>query len=200
MERPFGELLFARAVVIGDGATERAFLPLVLREAIGPLAHGVSIVDSAGMNPDIVRAVIKFARHVGIPLVVFADNDVAGKQAVKSLIGAGTLKESAEVVWSGLEDEKGTELGGAIERMMIHADREACVAACRSLSVSVGPEGDLLNAMKGLKGTIGGPLAHEFVMRHPYSSNTGWPEPLKQLVELLRAELGTVMVNNEALT
>ena len=42
-ERPFGDLLFASAIVVGDGATERAFLPVVLHEALGPLAHGISV-------------------------------------------------------------------------------------------------------------------------------------------------------------
>ena len=113
VERPFGELLFARAVVIGDGATERAFLPPVLREALGPLAHGVSVIDSAGMNADIVRAVIKFARHVTIPLVVFADGDGAGRRIVQTLLDEELIEESAEVVRSGIQEENGEK---AVER------------------------------------------------------------------------------------
>ena len=198
VERPFGELLFARAVVIGDGATERAFLPTVLRDALGPLAHGISVIDSAGMI-DVVRANAKFARHVGIPLVVFADGDAAGKQSVTALVNEGLLVESSEVVWSGTRDREGSDpvRGGAIERMMISADREACVVACQSLNVSVEPGEDLLKVMKGLKGAIGAALAHEFVLRHPYSPDAGWPDPLQRLVQLLEPALDTVVGEGE---
>ena len=44
-ERPFGEILFASAIVVGDGATERGFLPPVLRHALGAKAHGVCVID-----------------------------------------------------------------------------------------------------------------------------------------------------------
>ena len=103
VERPFGDLLFARAIVVGDGATERAFLPTVLREALGPLAHGISVVDSAGMNPELVRAVIKFARHIDVPLIVFADNDPAGRQTIQKLREAHKLSLRVNVGWGVVE-------------------------------------------------------------------------------------------------
>lgn len=191
VERPFGELLFARAVVIGDGATERAFLPVVLRDALGPLAHGISVIDSAGMTPDLVLAVIKFARHVGIPLVVFADADEAGEGDVQSLLNDGRMKQS-EVAWSGSPDPKGAspERGGAIERMMIDTDREACIAACAALNREVNAKENLLGTMKGLKGSIGLVLAEEFVDRRPFGRDgESWPGPLRALVERLREAL-----------
>lgn len=193
VERPFGELLFARAVVIGDGATERAFLPPVLREALGPLAHGISVVDSAGMKSDVVGPVIKFARHAKIPLVVFADNDAAGRRAVKALVDDGTLDEPSEVVWSGSDSSEGpgSEHGAAIERMMISAAPDACTAACQALNAPVARPEELLDALKGVKGSIGGLLASEFVERHPYGDGNGWPEPLRKLVDGLRRKLNS---------
>ncbi len=192
VERPFGELLFARAVVIGDGATERAFLPPVLREALGPLAHGISVIDSAGMHSDVVGSVIKFACHVGIPLVVFADSDEAGRQAVEKLLNDRKLDESSEVVWSGSSgiDAGGSEQSAAIERMMIDADPHACIAACGALNILVQKPEELLDAMKKLKGSIGGVLASEFIERHPYGDGSKWPDPLLKLVEILRTKLG----------
>lgn len=191
VERPFGELLFARAVVIGDGATERAFLPPVLREALGPLAHGISVIDSAGMKADVAGPVIKFARHATIPLVVFADHDAAGRRAVKALVDDWTLDEPSEVVWSAAAgpDEPGAERGAAIERMMINAAPDACMAACEALNTPVEGSEQLLDAMKGLKGSIGGLLASEFIERHPYGDGNGWPEPLRQLADALRKRL-----------
>ncbi len=97
VERPFGELLFARAVVIGGGATERAFLPPILRAALGSQAHGISVIDSTGMDNNLVPAVIKFARHAEFPIVVFADSDSAGKKRLQQLVDECRLDESTEV-------------------------------------------------------------------------------------------------------
>lgn len=199
VERPFGELLFARAVVIGDGATERAFLPVVLRDALGPLAHGVSVIDSAGMDRHVVQAVIKFARHVGIPVIVFADADEAGQQAVQSLLNDELLKES-EVVCSGSQDPSGVnaERVGAIEQMMIAFAPEVCTAACTALNHEANDKSDLPRTMKRLKGSIGGVLASELVVRHPYCpESTTWPKPLLDLVDRLREALASTPGEDE---
>ena len=193
VERPFGDLLFARAIVVGDGATERAFLPPVLREALGPLAHGISVVDSAGMDRPLVGAVIKFARHAEVPLVIFADDDADGRAGVEYLVANHQLDASREVVWSGQAQpqaaaSQGTQ-AGAIEKLMISAAPDACQAACEALGALVTQQDQLLSVMKGLKGSIGAPLASEFLARRPYSDGTAWPGPLRRLVEVLRAYL-----------
>lgn len=203
VERPFGELLFARAVVIGDGATERAFLPPVLRESIGSLANGVSVIDSGGMNNDLVQAVIKFARHAELRLVVFADSDTEGRNRVQALISRDVLDGSAEVVWAGESDtaSRGSraERSTAIERMLIDAAPEACLAACEAMGAPAAEIGDLLPTMKDLKGTIGTALAREFLHRHPYADGTGWPEPLRRLTAMLREGLaGPPAITDEA--
>ena len=81
--------------------------------------------------------------------------------------------------------------------MMISADRDVCVAACETLNVPVGLETNLLKAMKGLKGSIGGALADAFIVRHPYSTDVVWPAPLERLVGLLRSVLGTTAGEGE---
>lgn len=203
VERPFGDLLFASAIVIGDGATERAFLPLVLRESLGPLAHGISVIDSGGMNDPIVRAVIKFARHAEVPLVVFADADQAARNTVDRLVKAGLLDASDEVVWAehpGSSDQPGPRRGRtvAIERMMIEADVDACLAACRALGETLEPEDDVLEVMKRLKGSIGDVLAREFLAANPFVGEVDWPEPLRRLTSVLRGHLGARPDTNEA--
>ena len=195
VERPFGELLFASAIVIGDGATERAFLPPVLREALGALAHGISVIDSGGMNDQLVRAVIKFARHVDVPLVVFADGDHAGRTRIGQLTDDGMLDESREVVWvagsGSAQPPQSGERSVAIERMLIGAAMDVCVAACSALGET--PDGeaeaDVLGAMKRLKGSIGAALATEFVVALPFAGAEPWPESLRALVDLLRQHL-----------
>ena len=203
-ERPFGDLLFASAIVIGDGATERAFLPPVLREAMGPLAHGISVIDSGGMNDPIVRAVIKFARHVEVPLVVFADADRAGRERVGSLVAEGLLDESLEVVWAhypGAErPHQRREPSVAVERMMIEAASDMCVAACETLGEAPESEADVLAAMKRNKGSIGATLAREFIATFPSSEAERWPEPLLRLASVLSERLAPRPSNPEAST
>ncbi|MEK8228708.1 TOPRIM nucleotidyl transferase/hydrolase domain-containing protein [Oerskovia sp. M15] len=89
-ERPFGEILFASAIVVGDGATERGFLPPVLRQALGAKAHGVCVIDPESMSTPTALAVAKFANTVGTPWFIFADSDPAGVAAVKALATTGT--------------------------------------------------------------------------------------------------------------
>ena len=200
-ERPFGDLLFARAIVIGDGATERAFLPPVLREALGQLAHGISVVDSVGMNDQIVRAVIKFARHVEVPLVVFADADPAGRARIGNLVADGLVNENHDVVWANYtyseQSDRGKGSSVAIEKMMIDVAPDTCIAACASLGDAPQGETDLLAAMKRHKGTIGAILAREFVAARPFAQASGWPEPLRRLAGALRDHLAPGPENGE---
>ena len=192
-ERPFGELLFASAIVIGDGATERAFLPPVLREALGMLAHGISVIDSAGMSDPIVRPVIKFARHVEVPVVVFADADQAGRTRIRQLVDEGLLDESLEVVWTSppgaARQDRRKEPGVAVERMLIDADIDMCKSACRSLGETPEGEVEVFEAMKRHKGTIGAALAREFVAARLGGEERPWPELLSKLVDVLRQRL-----------
>ena len=183
VERPFGDLLFARAIVIGDGATERAFLPPVLRNSLGPLAHGISVIDSDGMNPYLVTAVIKFAKHVEVPFLVFADNDCAGQKAVEKLID--THLPQYRVVWSG-----SPENGGAIEQMMVEFDLDLCRRVYHNFDPKAHEKDqkEILSIMKKPKGSIGSLLAQEFVETYPYretKTKQPWPAPLTKLVEKL---------------
>ena len=192
-ERPFGELLFASAIVIGDGATERAFLPPVLREALGALAHGISVIDSAGMNDQLVRAVIKFARHADVPLVVFADGDHAGRTRIGQLVDDGMLDEPREVVWttrpSPTQPDQRREPSAAVEKMLIRAAMDVCEAACRALGETPEGEVEVFEAMKRHKGSIGAALARELVAARPIEEEEAWPEPLRNLVNVLRQHL-----------
>ena len=94
VERPFGELLFASAVVVGDGATERAFLPPVLRHALGVRAHGVCVIDPGSLNAPTTKAVAKCADLVNIPCFLYADSDKSGQQAVKGIKSVRTFERT----------------------------------------------------------------------------------------------------------
>lgn len=187
IERPFGELLFASAVVLGDGATERALLPPLIRNALGGLAHGVCVVDPGSMNQPMAEVVIKFAELVGIPWYLFADRDEPGRQAVDEILGRHGESDpwgQPRVVWV---DEDG---GQATERLMVDFDPEVCRAALTVIGFepeASASDSDLVQAVKDHKGSVGSSLAHELISRHP--DHPDWPPSIRTLIEQLERAL-----------
>ena len=181
-ERPFGEMLFASAIVIGDGATERGFLPPILRHALGPKAHGVCVIDPESLASQTARAAVKFSDLVGLPWFIFADSDEDGVAAVGTLHGSGV--SAAPVVWVGKPDASSpVGVSGAFEAMMTDFDMEVGRAACEQVRPDLAPVIDVPASMKKLKGCLGPTLADVMIERYPDPSN--WPAPLQELVRLI---------------
>lgn len=179
IERPFGELLFASAVVIGDGGTERGFLPPLLRHALEGKAHGVVVVDPDGMGKhgDVVA---KFAGFLRIPWYLFADQDDAGRSAVTTICAArGDTDDlqQASVIW--VVDD-GTE--GALEQLMIGFDEDLCRAAAASIRPDLETD-DTLGWLQKVKPSGGLALARELIDRYPDSND--WPESIRTLISTL---------------
>ena len=184
VERPFGELIFASAVVIGDGATERSLLPPLLAAALGNRAHGVSVVDAGSMSGPFAIAAVKFATQTGMPWVLFSDADAPGRLAAGQLIQDYGGGDPSHVVWGGCGAPERT---GATEAMLLDFDTDMCDAACRQLGFT-GPTDGLLQFMGAKKGTIGRVLATELLTRHPWKVDPAdepdcWPTPLLELVQ-----------------
>ena len=180
VERPFQELLFADAVIIGDGASERGFLPFPLRHALGTRAHGVVCVDTSSMNDPLAIAVVKFARLTGIPWLLYADGDEAGRIAVTSVCGTLGAVEAESAIFVNGQD------GGAIEKMMLAFDDQLC----RDAATTVAPQHadkPVAQHMKACKGTQWPTLGRMLVERHPEPLN--WPASLRALVEWLDVRL-----------
>jgi putative ATP-dependent endonuclease of OLD family len=169
VERPFGELLFAGALVIGDGASERGFLPHILRAALGPRADEICVVDPGGMSQS--DPLIKYAEAAGIPCVVFLDCDDQGHKDEKK------IRSSAIRVWATGDPAK----NGALEEVLVEHDEEWVLARCTEHLSFV--EGSALERLKQLKGTYGSPLGRAFVEAFP--DPTAWPAGLRHLVEAL---------------
>jgi putative ATP-dependent endonuclease of OLD family len=181
-ERPFGEILFASAIVVGDGATERGFLPPLLRHALGAKAHGICVVDPESLSTPTALALAKFASLVGLPWFVFADSDPAGVAAVEALATIGGTP--APVVWAGKPDatsDKG--VSGAIEAMIEDFDQDVGKVACERIRPDLAPVSNVLSTMKVLKGSIGPTLADVLLER--YDDASSWPAPLQELVSLI---------------
>lgn len=188
VERPFGELLFASAIVLGDGATERALLPPLLRHALGAQAHGVCVIDPGSLESEVASAAVKFARLAKLPVVVFADSDGPGQRAVERL----PLQQS-EVVWVSAP----TAGGGATEQMLLDHDTKLCDRACTGVVRK--PRETTLNCMKRHKGVMGRFLAQELMALGAWDGahhdgSSLWPEPIRQLVTTLSAVLPVTKV------
>lgn len=185
-ERPFGEILFASAIVVGDGATERGFLPPILRHALGAKAHGVCVVDPESMSTPTALAVAKFANAVGVPWFIFADSDPAGVAAVEALARTGA--SPATVVWVGKADSAADKgVSGAIEAMIVDFDEDVGRAACERVRPDLIPVANVQSTMKDLKGSIGQTLADVLLER--YDSSATWPSPVQELVRAIDGAL-----------
>lgn len=187
IERPFGELLFANAIVIGDGATERAFLPVMLRHALGAKADGITVVDPESMKQPMAAAAVKFACLVEIPWFLFADSDDDGIAAATDLVGRYANGKLDHIVWiGGAPTGQRGRAAKAIEGMVEGWDERLCRDVC------LGIRPDLANLDTGrmlhkLKGSIGSHLAYAFAKSYP--DHATWPEPLRDLIRHLETAL-----------
>ena len=183
VERPFGEVLFASAIVLGDGATERAFLPIVIRHALGGKAHGLCVIDPESMKNDLARAAVKFAKLVGIPWLLFSDSDGPGRKDAQALIADLAEGDEAYVVWVVGHPSNGVVKSGAIERMMVSFDEQLCQDACTELRPDFDPNLTALEMLTRCKGSVGATLARRLIEQHPDPQL--WPDSLRTLSERL---------------
>ncbi len=187
VERPFGELLFASAIVIGDGATERAFLPLVIRHALGSKkAHGVCVIDPGSMASPVAHAAVKFAKLVAIPWVLFSDSDGAGKADAQNLVGQHAEGDATHVVWIDSDGADGT-VEGAFERMLVAFDEPMCRAACVEIRPDLDVSQPTIELLKKLKGSVGTELARRLIEQ--YDDPSQWPSALRDLIGRVDAVL-----------
>lgn len=182
IERPFGEVLFANAIVVGDGASERAFLPHLVRCALRNVAAGVCVVDPGGMSQAV--PFLKYADAAGIPCVLFCDSDQAGRTDEQMLPGY------AERVW--VTGDRNTD--GTLETVLADFDSDWCVAQCGALLATV--EGTAVERLTKLKGTYGGPLGRAFVEQFPDPAL--WPQGFRDLVVALGPVVSTAQLPAEA--
>lgn len=187
VERPFGEMLFSDALVLGDGATERAFLPPVLKHALGRRAHAVCVVDTGSLNGDLGNAAAKFAVLTASPWFIFADSDDAGQKGAADIARSNGDHNLERIVWIGGTDEKGAPLKGNIETLLHDFDPELCRDACTQVRPDLPSTMPTRRMMNKLKGAAGASMGHLLVERH--GDWKTWPAPLVKLIELLSKEL-----------
>lgn len=107
VERPLGELFFARFVVFVDGTAERISLPIMLDGPLGRpcTANGISVVDLEGMSREHLEKAIEALSALGnIPWIVYLDNDAGGWKAIGGVLGSDGVeltRDHSQVVVSG---------------------------------------------------------------------------------------------------
>lgn len=173
IERPFGEVLFAGQLVLGDGASERSFLPHLLSAALGSAAGDICVVDPGSMSQ--AAPLVKYAEAAGIPCILFVDCDKQGRN------DQSKLPESAIRIWATGDEN----VDGTLEEVLVELSEAWVLEQCERLLPAV--TGTALERLKQLKGTYGGPIGRAFVDRFP--DEAGWPRGLQHLVNALRESL-----------
>lgn len=193
VERPYGEVLFARLVLIGDGATERAGLPVFARAHWGGTeceGKGVCVVDPTSLGS--ADALVKVLEDLGIPWLLFVDGDPAGTTALKTIgdrIGRTLDAASPEVVRLDLGEDWERHLlaDGHVAAMEqgIHDfyGPQAFSAFCaRPQNARLDREARVGKFLRSKKGTHGGPIAEAIVA---VSGGHGRPTIPTKVAELL---------------
>ncbi len=184
VERPFGEVMFARAIVLCDGTSERGALPILLSAYFGchPAGLGVSFIDCESMNREQPGRVIRAAHDLKLPWFAFTDRDDAGELALGRIVRPGTsdplTPESPEVIMSGEKQ---------IEQMLIDAgytQEIEQVAADSGIEIGSGrkPHLKFLRANKA--------WAVEQVAARAMKANRTLPACIEELGQKLGAVLG----------
>ncbi|MCQ3806489.1 MAG: AAA family ATPase [Acidimicrobiaceae bacterium] len=107
VERPFGEIMFARAIVLCDGTSERCALPILLSAYFDchPGGLGVSFIDCESMNHPHTNTVVQAAHDLKLPWLLFTDHDGSGETALSKVVHPETSErltpDSPEVIMSG---------------------------------------------------------------------------------------------------
>jgi putative ATP-dependent endonuclease of the OLD family len=183
VSRPFGELFFSQLVVFGDGASERDALPLLLAAAMGahPASFGITIVDCESMNHPQVPKLVAAVSELGIPWVVFGDNDDAGNKALSKLLDPDTnsplTEDSPRFVSAGAK---------AIERLLLdsgYQDEIKQVAKDESQE-NLATEKEMLNYLKSNKGWVGAIIVEKAL---------GNAKPLPPSINLLATRIQSML-------
>lgn len=150
IERPFGEIFFARLVVFVDGTSERNTLPILLKPVlqcdVGGL--GVTFIDCQSMVDDErLQRLVDALHAVEIAWLMFVDNDSPGIAALAKIVdpatGTSLTIKHPGVVLSGAKQ---------LEQLLIDAGYEKeieAVAVEAGKPIGAGGHLKFLSANKG---------------------------------------------------
>lgn len=101
IEKSQGQIFFARLVIVVEGTTEYASLPVFAQAYWGrsPESKGVTFIDAGSLAG--ANTLIKILEDLGIPWLVFVDGDEQGHKALKTIgniVDKLLIPDSQEVV------------------------------------------------------------------------------------------------------
>lgn len=194
--RPYGEALFARLVVVGDGATEAGALPVFMqaRWATDPEGLGVAVVEVPSMKHADVPPLMVFLEQLDIPWLWLVDGDQSGEKAVTNLADRleRDLSQAPQLVRlpSGQAFERHLLAEGHAEAVREGIDEFYGSEALEEYATATGFGGDeeelLFRFLRHNKGTYGAAVARAIVSRHDDEGRPMLPSGVRQLLE--RAE------------
>ena len=106
--------------MLGDGATERALIPPLARHEGQRPVRG----RSGSMTSPDATAVVKFARLVELPWLLFADADDKGREAAMRIDRDYEDGDEGHIVW--VSGPPNIDRNEATEQMFIDHDPQAC--------------------------------------------------------------------------
>lgn len=183
--RPFGEVLFARLVVLGDGASEQNTLPTLVAMALNlePTCLGVTFVDCQSMGDyNRVNKMLRALHDLGIPWIYFADNDAAGRTALANTHDPATgmalsFAHSAVVTLQGTKQ---------LEQLLIDAGYGDEVTAIAHLHGDSATDDD--SRLRFLRANKA--WASEQVVRTARAAGKPQPAQIDDLISAIRTALG----------
>lgn len=199
VERPLGELFFARMVVFVDGTAERISLPVMLQPLLGThcAGAGVTLIDLEGMTKEQLTKAVEALSAVGeVPWLVFLDNDASGWDAIDDVKGSDGVPLSsshAQVVVAGnqqleallMESGYADEVHEVANTYLPRTPEDPLYPGSRLESLSAGgSEADHLAFLSANKGWAG-----ELVARRAVKNGKAMPPSVIELGARIRSEL-----------
>lgn len=180
VERPLGEVFFARLVVFGDGTTERNALPILLTPLLGcdPAGMGITFIDTDGMGKPGVSKAIGALEDLEIPWLIFSDNDQSGRDALAKIEVDGHPLDvnHPNVILSGIKQ---------MEQLLIDAGYgDEIEEVAREVGIELDESFSPLKFLSGGKGWVA-----EEVARRAVAAGRELPQPIKDLSEAIRHTL-----------
>lgn len=196
VQRRLGEALFARLVVLGDGATERQALPVFGRahwEGQDPEGLGVSVLEVPNLRDETAQTLIGVLEDLGIPWLVLVDADDAGRKAIASLgehLGRDALAEAQEVVWlpEGQAFERHLVEEGPLDAIEagiadVYGERALDEYASRRGWESLARKELVFRFLRHYKGSYGAGVAQAIVEARQAAGQDLLPGAIRQLFE-----------------
>ena len=198
VERPLGEIFFARLVVLVDGTAERITLPVLLEPELDsdPSGRGITFVAMNGMHKEQLEKAVEALKILGdIPWLVFVDNDGKGWDAIKGVMGTDGIEldeKHKQVICSGkkqleqmlIDAQYYCEIRDIANEYSPYGSRDPQYGKPRLEDYNKSGNESYLSFLEHNKGWAG-----ELIARKAVENGREMPEPIRELAQAIKREL-----------